>query len=55
MDVEQRIDDLDLRLKQIELRLSQMDAAAGTDTTVWPPPAEVAAPMVDFALIGNRS
>ncbi len=53
MDVEQRIDDLDLRLKQIELRLSQMNAA-GADTTVWPPPAdEVAAPMVDLALIGK--
>ena len=54
MDVAQRIEDLELRLKNVELRLSQMDAAASTDTTAWPTPAEeVAAPMVDLALIGK--
>jgi hypothetical protein len=54
MDVEQRIEELEVRLKHVEFRLSQMDAAAGTDTVSWPPPAEeVAAPMVDLALIGK--
>ena len=54
MDVEQRIEDLDLRLKRIELRLSHGDSDSGAEAAVWKAsPDDVAAPMFDLAVIGK--